>query len=195
MGEAEKPPRVAPPVRAPAPPAQETRPGAKALSGAGSLSVPVVPEIVWRSLLDPAVLARTIPGCRQLDRIAPNDYRAEVSLGVGIIKGRFRARVTLSDLDPPRGATLSGGLEGPLGVSSGNGRVRLAAQGTGTQIEYDYVVEISGKAAAVGSRMLDGAAKLVINQFFQRLVAEMTGERREHAALSWWRRLLKALGF
>ena len=141
------------------------------------------------------MLARAIPGCHQLDQVGPNDYRADVSLGVGIIKGRFSARVALSDLDPPRGATMSGGLEGPLGISVGSGRVRLAPQGAGTQIDYDYVIEISGKAAAVGARMLDGATKVLINQFFQRLVAEMTGEPSEHVALSWWRRLIKALGF
>ena len=130
---------------------------------------------MWRALLDPNDIGAHHSGCHSLDLVGPNNYRADVSLGVGIIKGRFAARVALSDLDPPRAATLSGGLEGALGITVGSARVRLAPQGAGTQIEYDYGAEISGKAAAVGGRMLDGATKVLINQFFQRLVAEMTG--------------------
>src|SRR5665811_2573408 len=120
------------------PAAKESRTGAKAMTGTGSLTVAVAAERVWRSLLDPAMLARTIPGCHQLDEVGPNDYRAEVSLGVGVIKGRFTACVTLSDLDPPHSAVLSGSLSGPLGVSVGSGRVRLSPAGEGTKIDYDY---------------------------------------------------------
>jgi 2-furoyl-CoA dehydrogenase large subunit len=204
MAQAEKPPRTTRPdgqtaAAVGAATMGATRPGAKALSGTGALTVPAAPERVWQALLDPKVLARTIPGCHSLDQVSPNNYRAEVSLGVGIIKGRFTARVGLSDLDPPRAATLSGGLEGPLGVSEGSGRVRLSPHDTGTRIEYDYAVEISGRAAAVGGRMLEGATKLLINQFFQRLVSDMTGAApdagaaRGEPAPSWWRRLLNAL--
>jgi 2-furoyl-CoA dehydrogenase large subunit len=189
----EKPPRIKSAAVAPA--AQESRTGAKALTGTGSLTVAVDADRVWRALLDPAVLARTIPGCHQLDEVGPNDYRAEVSLGVGVIKGRFTASVKLSDLDPPHSAVLSGSLSGPLGVSVGSGRVRLSPASEGTKIDYDYTVEISGTAAAVGGRMLDSATKMLIKQFFQRLVGEMQGGPGARPALSWWRRLLQALGF
>jgi 2-furoyl-CoA dehydrogenase large subunit len=193
MGLTEKPPRAKHAANFPA--AKESRTGAKAMTGTGSLTVAVAAERVWRSLLDPAMLARTIPGCHQLDEVGPNDYRAEVSLGVGVIKGRFTACVTLSDLYPPHSALLSGSLSGPLGVSVGSGRVRLSPAGEGTKIDYDYTVEISGTVAAVGGRMLDGATKVLIRQFFQRLVAEMQGGPGAGSALPWWRRLLRALGF
>jgi 2-furoyl-CoA dehydrogenase large subunit len=195
MGETERPPRVARPATTAMP--ALGRPGAKAMAGTGTLTVPATPDIVWQALLDPAMLARTIPGCHKLDQLGPNNYRADVSLGVGIIKGHFAARVALSDLDPPRGVTLSGGLEGALGVTVGTGRVRLTPQDAGTRIDYDYAVEISGKVAAIGGRMLDGATRVLINQFFQRLLAEMTGGAApsSQAAPSWWRRILNALGF
>jgi 2-furoyl-CoA dehydrogenase large subunit len=193
MGFVEKPPRVQPAAVAPV--AKEMRAGAKALTGSGSQTVAVPAERVWRALLDPAVLARTIPGCHQLDEVGSNDYRAEVSLGVGVVKGRFTACVTLSNLDPPHSALLSGSLSGPLGVSTGSGRVRLSPAGDGTKIDYDYAVEISGTVAAVGGRMLDGATKVLIKQFFQRLVTEMQGGPDAGVALPWWRRLLRALGF
>jgi 2-furoyl-CoA dehydrogenase large subunit len=90
---------------------------------------------------------------------------------------------------------LSGSLSGPLGVSVGSGRVRLSPAGEGTKIDYDYTVEISGTVAAVGGRMLDGATKVLIKQFFQHLVAEMQGGPGAGLAVPWWRRLLRALGF
>jgi 2-furoyl-CoA dehydrogenase large subunit len=192
MGESEKPPRVAGPPVAPV----TAGPGAKALSGSGTQTVPASPDIIWRALLDPTVLARVIPGCHALDQTGPNEYRADVSLGVGIVKGRFTARVALTDLDPPRAATLSGGLDGSLGSTIGHGRMRLTPQGAATQIDYDYVVDISGKAAAVGGRMLDGATKVLISQFFQRFFAEIAPEAapRPGKLRAWWQRLLKLLG-
>jgi 2-furoyl-CoA dehydrogenase large subunit len=192
MGESEKPPRVAGPPVAPV----TAGPGAKALSGSGTQTVPASPDIIWRALLDPTVLARVIPGCHALDQTGPNEYRADVSLGVGIVKGRFTARVALTDLDPPRAATLSGGLDGSLGSTIGHGRMRLTPQGAATQIDYDYVVDISGKAAAVGGRMLDGATKVLISQFFQRFFAEIAPEAapRPGKLRACWQRLLKLLG-
>jgi 2-furoyl-CoA dehydrogenase large subunit len=166
-----------------------------ALTGAGDTFIPAPPVEVWRTLLDPAALAAVIPGCHGLDLVSENAYRAEVSLGVGPVRGRFVADVALSDLVAPTSATLSGGLIGPLGSSRGGGHVTLAAEGQGTRITYDYTVEISGKAAAIGGRMLEGASKIVVGQFFTRLAAQIGGD--EVASVSdgsWWQRLLAALG-
>ena len=167
---------------------------AHALVGRGDTLVPAPPQNVWDTLLDPVKLASVIPGCHKLDLVGPNQYRAEVSLGVGPVRGRFVAEVGLSDMDPPRAATLSGGLSGPLGNSRGSGRVRLVPEGTGTRVSYDYSIEIGGKVAAVGGRMLEGAARVVVGQFFQRLVSRVEGRAPSPAGKSWWRRLLAALG-
>ena len=83
---------------------------------------------------------------------------------------------------------------GALGASTGSGHVRLSPEGGGTRIDYDYRVEISGKVAAVGGRMLDGATRVVIAQFFQRLTAEMEAVRGA-ASPSWWRRVARVFGF
>jgi 2-furoyl-CoA dehydrogenase large subunit len=88
---------------------------------------------------------------------------------------------------------LSGGLDGPLGASIGAGRVRLSAEGGHTRIDYEYDVEISGKVSAIGSRMLDGATKVLIDQFFKRLTAELRPAEENPPSL--WRRILNALGF
>ena len=161
------------------------------MRGSGSTLVPAAPEEVWRTLLDPDKLAAVIPGCHALDVVAENEYHATVSLGVGPVRGVFEADVILSDLDPPHGMTLSGELSGPLGSSRGAGRVRLEATEGGTGVSYDYTVEISGKVAAVGGRLLEGASRVVVGQFFERLVAQVGGAPPR---VPWWRKLLRALG-
>ncbi|MDH3233024.1 MAG: SRPBCC domain-containing protein, partial [Alphaproteobacteria bacterium] len=86
------------------------------------------------------------------------------------------------------------GIDGPLGQASGAGRVRLAAAGTGTRIDYDYTVDVSGKAAAVGARMMKSAADVVIAQFFRRFARQLGDGVAEQAGGSFWRRFLRALG-
>ena len=145
------------------------------LTGTGSYSVTTTPDMVWQTLIDPAKLAAVIPGCKELDLIGENEYVAEVILGVGPVNGRFKARVKLSDLNEPNSVTLSGDLNGPLGSSRGSGHINLTATGASTEVSYDYAVEISGKVASIGGRMLDRATNLVIGQFFKRLTANFEG--------------------
>nr|MBC8242185.1 xanthine dehydrogenase family protein molybdopterin-binding subunit [Alphaproteobacteria bacterium] len=102
-----------------------------------------------------------------------NAYRAAVTLGVGPVKGRFVATAALRDLDRPHALRLIGGATGPLGSSQGEGRVTLHQTAEGTRVDYAYSVQISGKVAAVGGRMMDGAARALINQFFKRLVGQV----------------------
>ena len=198
----ERPPPDRPATEAVAEPAKRE---GRALEGSGETFVPAAPQMVWDTLLDPDKLAAVIPGCHSLDRVSDNSYKAEVSLGVGPVRGRFHATVDLSELDPPKAAKLSGGLDGPLGSTRGAGRVRLEAKDGGTHVSYDYTVEISGKVAAVGGRMLEGASRVVVGQFFQRLVAQVEGPKTTGAAPattpgtpatqpSLWQRLLAMLG-
>lgn len=163
----------------------------RAIVGDGATLVPATPEEVWRTLLDPEKLAAVIPGCHALDMVRENEYQATVSLGVGPVRGRFEAKVALSNLDPPKSVTLAGGVIGPLGTSRGVGTVRLAPEDGGTRVRYDYSIEVSGKVAAVGGRMLESATKVVVGQFFERLVSQVGGPT---AKVPWWRRLLRMLG-
>ncbi len=148
---------------------------ARQIKGAGSVSVAAPPEKVWEALLDPENLQAVIPGCHSLEKQGDNDYRAEVSLGVGPVRGRFKANVKLSDLKPVESGRIGGSISGPLGGASGSGVLRLSPEGSGTRIDYDYEVAVAGKAAAVGGRMLEGAASLVIGQFFDRFGRKLGG--------------------
>jgi 2-furoyl-CoA dehydrogenase large subunit len=148
----------------------------RALHGRGVTEIAAPPERVWRELLDPATLAAVIPGAHGVKKVSDTEFHADVTLGVGPVKGRYHAKINLSDMDPPRAVTLSGHVTGLLGSGGGTGRIQLTPVGEGrTSLAYDYEVEIGGKVAAVGGRLLDGAARFVIRQFFEALSRKLAG--------------------
>ncbi len=157
--------------------------GERRLFGEGRAHVSAPPDLVWRMLLDPATLAAVVPGAHGIEKISDTHFRAQVTLGIGPVKGKYRADIRLSDLDPPRAVTLTGLAEGALGLARGSGRVTLEPDGaTGSVVTYRYEAAIGGKVAAVGGRLLDGAAKLVIGQFFAALAAH-AGGGTQHSGL------------
>jgi 2-furoyl-CoA dehydrogenase large subunit len=84
--------------------------------------------------------------------------------------------VRLSDLDPPRAATLSGSVTGALGSGGGEGRITLTPDGQGgTTVSYTYEAAVGGKVAAVGGRLLEGASRVIIGQFFAALARKVGG--------------------
>ena len=163
------------------------------LSGSGATIVTAAPQEIWKTLLDPSALAAVIPGCHKLDQVGENNYKAEVSLGVGPVRGRFKANVSLSELIENQRVTLSGGLIGPLGASQGNGHVSLNPTEDGTKVTYDYAIELSGTVASVGGRLIEGATKALVNQFFQRLTAQVSGKSISQK-MPWWRKFFRSLG-
>lgn len=144
-------------------------------------------------LLDPAALAKVIPGCHALHQTGPNRYRADVTVGVGMIKARYAAEIALSDLEPPRRLRLAGSGLSSMGAAKGSGLVTLEPRDGGTLLRYDYEAEVSGKVAAVGGRMLEGAAKIVLRQLFEQLGRQAGGKGATPSG-SWWERLLARLG-
>lgn len=146
------------------------------LRGEGSAFVAAQPELIWEMLLDPQTLKAVIPGCQAVQKVSETHFRADVVLGVGPVTGRYRANVILSDLDPPRAVTLGGSVEGALGFGSGEGRITLMPDGAGgTTMQYVYDAAIGGKVASIGGRLLDGATKVIIGQFFAALGRQAGG--------------------
>jgi 2-furoyl-CoA dehydrogenase large subunit len=134
--------------------------------------VNVPPPDVWRLLLDPDTLQRILPGCDHVEKLSDTHFRAKVTLGVGPVIGRYDAEIKLSGLDEPRSVTLDGAVTGALGNAGGIGHIRLEPADSGTTLLYDYDARIGGKVASIGGRLLDGAAKAVIRQFFAALVRQ-----------------------
>jgi 2-furoyl-CoA dehydrogenase large subunit len=165
----------APPARQAAQ-AEEKRSGDRKLRGEGEAVVKASAQQVWDMLLDPQTLAAVIPGCHGVEKISDTHFRADVTIGIGPVKGRYWAEVKLSDLDPPTAVTLAGHAEGGLGFGNGEGRITLRpASNGGTVIHYAYEAGIGGKVASIGGRLLDGAARVIIGQFFASLARQAGG--------------------
>src|SRR3984957_12734719 len=120
----------APPAR-PASPTREKRGGDRKLRGEGEAVVKASAQQVWDMLLDPATLQAVIPGCHNVERLSDTHFRAEVTIGIGPVKGKYRADVKLSDLDPPHAVTLGGGGGGGAGFGNGEGRITLRPASNG----------------------------------------------------------------
>jgi len=123
----------APPKEIPTPPVATSKSGRR-LTGSGERDVPAAPETVWRMLLDPEVLSRVIPGCETIVATGENAFKADASIRIGPIKGRFSATISLFDLVPPTTLKIRGTVAGPLGTGEGEGTVRLEAREQGTRI-------------------------------------------------------------
>jgi 2-furoyl-CoA dehydrogenase large subunit len=168
------------------------RSGDRRLHGEGEAVVGAPAERVWAMLLDPETLQSVIPGCHNVQKISDTHFLADVTIGVGPVKGRYRADVKLSDLDPPHAVTLGGSAEGALGFGGGEGRITLIpTESGGTTIRYTYEAAIGGKVASIGGRLLDGAARVIIGQFFAALARQAGGGA---AGQSWFAKVRGLFG-
>ena len=135
-------------------------------------------EDVWRALNDPEILKQAIPGCEALERTDGDDgFAATVVAKVGPIKAKFTGRVTLSDINPPEGYTISGeGQGGIAGFAKGGAKVVLEALDDGqTVLRYDVQANVGGKLAQLGARLIDSTAKKLAGQFFDNFGAIVSG--------------------
>lgn len=172
IGGEERPPSkpIAKPMKA------KAKPGERALTGEGEADVSSPREAVWHMLLEAETLAAIIPGAHGVQKLSPDHFTATVTLGVGPVKDKYEADVRLSDIDHLNSVTLTGVVTGRLGSGGGTGVIRLSdLPGGGTRLHYSYVATVGGKVASVGGRLLDGAARVIIGQFFQSLARHAGG--------------------
>ncbi|MES9540353.1 SRPBCC domain-containing protein [Actinomadura sp. NPDC000600] len=134
------------------------------LTGSASVAAPL--DRVWDALQDPAVLARTIPGCRSLEETGDGTYRMTVTAGVASIQGTYVGQVELADPDPPRSFVLRARGQGAPGTVDATVRVRLTDGDGTTRIDYDADAVVGGMVGGVGQRMLGSVAKRTAGEFF-----------------------------
>ena len=127
---------------------------------------------VWEALNDPDILKQAIPGCEEIEKTSDTEFTAKVKLKIGPMSARFAGAVTLSDLDPPNGYTISGeGKGGAAGFAKGGAKVRLEEDGAATILRYEVQAQVGGKLAQIGSRLVDSTAKKLANYFFGKFSA------------------------
>jgi carbon monoxide dehydrogenase subunit G len=141
----------------------------------GEFTIPAPRERVWVALNDPQVLKRCIPGCDELEQTAEGRFEAKMSTKIGPVKARFNTDIELSNVNPPESYTISGqGKGGPAGFGKGSADVTLEAQGEQTILRYTAALQVGGKLAQIGSRLVGGSARKIANDFFSRFTAELT---------------------
>jgi len=136
----------------------------------GSQRIEAPREKVWDGLNNPEVLKQCIPGCESIEMTSPGAMTAKAVLKIGPVKATFTGKVTLSDLDPPNGYTIAGeGQGGVAGFAKGSAAVRLEADGDdATILYYDAKADVGGKIAQLGARLIDGTAKKLAGDFFEK---------------------------
>ncbi|OHV73180.1 carbon monoxide dehydrogenase subunit G [Ensifer sp. LCM 4579] len=133
----------------------------------GEERIPASREAVWQGLNDPDILKRCIPGCQSLEMRSPMELAAVVKVKIGPVSATFNGHVTLSNLSPPSGYTISGeGKGGIAGFAKGGADVTLDEENDETVLRYDVKAEVGGKLAQLGSRLIDSTARKLAQQFF-----------------------------
>jgi carbon monoxide dehydrogenase subunit G len=141
----------------------------------GSAVLHADPERVWSVITDPAVLARTIPGCESLEQVGDDSYRMNVSVGVGAIRGTYAGEVHLTDQERPTSYVMHASGAGAPGQVRATVTINLEPDGEGTTLTYSADAVVGGPVAGVGQRMMTGVAKRMAGQFFTAIDAELTG--------------------
>lgn len=139
----------------------------------GSRTLPFPRERVWAALLDPAVLSRALPGCESLEPNGEGTFDAKVTIGVGAIRGSYKGKVRLFELDPPQQLRMAVEGGGGPGRMRGEGLVELEEVEGGTKLIYDGEAATFGPIARVGQRLLRSAANKLLGEFFGRLEEEL----------------------
>ena len=137
------------------------------MSGEQHISLPQ--ERVWEALNDPAILKACIPGCESIDRVSGTEYKVAMTAAVGPVKAKFSGKLLLSDINPPNSYSLNfEGSGGAAGFGKGSAQVSLAPESGGTLLTYKAQASVGGKLAQIGSRLIDGVAKKMADDFFIR---------------------------
>lgn len=141
----------------------------------GSAVLHASPERVWAVITDPAVLARTIPGCQSLEQVGEDSYRMNVAVGVGAIRGSYAGEVHLTDQQRPSSYVMHASGAGAPGQVRATVPISLEAVDGGTRVTYSADAVVGGPVAGVGQRMITGVARRMAGQFFAAVDAELTG--------------------
>ncbi|MFL5336844.1 MAG: SRPBCC family protein [Geminicoccaceae bacterium] len=133
----------------------------------GEYRIPAPRQRVWEALNDPEILKAAIPGCEELNKLSDHELDARVRAKVGPVSATFTGKVTLNDLNPPISYRIAGeGKGGAAGFAKGGAEVNLSEDGTDTILRYTAKADVGGKLAQIGSRLIQGTARKMADDFF-----------------------------
>lgn len=145
------------------------------------------PAVVWAALLDPEVLKAAVPGCEEISGTVAEGFEAAVVQKVGPVKARFTGLVTFADIVEGESLVLNGeGKGGAAGFAKGAAKValepaELESGAAGTKLSYEVEAKVGGKLAQLGSRIIDGFARKMADEFFDRFAEAVEGPAEPEA--------------
>jgi uncharacterized protein len=135
----------------------------------GSYTFDAPRDRVWQVLLDPKTMAQCIPGCESLNELAPDQYEATMKVGIASVKGNYKGKVSIKDKQAPSHYVLSGEGSGSPGFMQGDVSIDLEENDGRTVLKYSTDAKVGGLIASIGQRMLNGVAKMMVEQFFKKV--------------------------
>ena len=132
----------------------------------GSYKLNVNKEVVWKALNDPNILKQCIPGCESFEKESSTVFNATATNQIGPMNATFTGMVTLSNIQKNQSYTLSGEGQSSVGFTNGSAEVKLIEENGITTLTYEVDVNVGGKIAQLGSRLIDGVAKKMSDYFF-----------------------------
>ena len=136
-------------------------------------------DSVWAALNDPEVLKACLPGCEVMERTSDNSFEASMSAKIGPVKAKFQSEMTLEDVQAPVSYVITGqGKGGAAGFAKGRAQVTLNEVSEGTKLTYEVEMQVGGKLAQIGSRLVSGAARKIADQFFVRFADQFSNAEK-----------------
>ncbi len=137
--------------------------------------VPAARSRVFAALVDPVVLQRIIPGCESLVEVSPDVFEAHLKIGVAGLKGSYSGKASIRDRQPPTSLVLGVEGKGGPGFVRGVAAIALTEESAGsTRVACEADIQVGGLIAAVGSRLIEAAAKKMAEDFFSQLSRQLT---------------------
>tara|TARA_B100000686_G_C16448262_1_gene790654 strand:+ start:126 stop:740 length:615 start_codon:yes stop_codon:yes gene_type:complete len=151
----------------------------------GSYKLNAKKEVVWKALNDPEILKQCIPGCESFEKESVNSFNATATNQIGPMNATFSGKVDISNIKENQSYTLSGEGQSAVGFANGKADINLIEENGITTLNYSVDVNVGGKIAQLGSRLIDGVAKKMSDYFFGRfadIVAPITKEEFKKVA-------------
>jgi carbon monoxide dehydrogenase subunit G len=135
----------------------------------GEQLIPLPQQRVWEALNDPGILKACIPGCESIEKVSDTEYKVVMTAAIGPVKAKFNGKLLLAELNPPHSYSIAfEGSGGAAGFGKGAAQVSLLPEGGGTRLTYKATASLGGKLAQIGSRLIDGVARKMSEEFFAR---------------------------
>jgi len=148
----------------------------------GSYRLSVKKEVVWKALNDSNILKQCIPGCEAFNKEGDTVFNVTATNQIGPMNATFSGVVTLSNIEENQSYTLSGEGQSSVGFANGSADVKLVEENGITTLNYEIELNVGGKIAQLGSRLINGVAKKMSDYFFGRfadLVSPTTKEEKK----------------